>query len=84
MQNHLNLTVNDVRAFAATQTYLQRRSGSISERDIDSLNHINGHSSKTASQFYLSHSYASYVEDGRKIYDSMDALQRKKHIFLDL
>jgi hypothetical protein len=68
------MAVNDIRAVAARQTYLQRRSGTISEKEIDSLNHINGHSSKTVSQFYLSHSYASYVEDGRKLYDSMDAL----------
>ena len=74
LQNHLNMTVTDIRSLAATQAFHQRRSGAITEKEMDSLNRINGHSSKTVNQFYLSHSFASYVEDGRKVYESMDAL----------
>jgi hypothetical protein len=68
------MTVTDIRGLAASETYIQHRSGKISQKQMDSLDHIAGHSSKTMKRFYLCHSYDSYAKDGQEIFDSLDAL----------
>jgi hypothetical protein len=68
------MTVSDIIGLAASEAFIQHRSGNITDRQMDSLNHIAGHSSRTMKQFYLTHSYKTYVRDGQQIFDSLESL----------
>jgi hypothetical protein len=75
------MTVTDIRDLIASETLIQQRYGTISNAQVDSLDHIAGHSSRTKSKFYLSHSFDTYVEEGNEVYKSIGALTPQKSVF---
>jgi hypothetical protein len=75
------MTVNDCRLLVEVQSDQHFQNGNISQAERESIHHISGHSSDTAKEYYMRHSFANFVQGGKAVFDAIESSTPSNTVF---
>ena len=75
------MTVTDCRLLVEIQSEQHYLQGNITQAERESIHHISGHSSDTAKEYYLRHSFSNYIKGGQAVFEAIESSTPPNTVF---
>jgi hypothetical protein len=75
------MTVTDCRLLLEVQSDQHFQHGNITQAERESIHHISGHSSDTAKEYYMRHSFANFVQGGKAVFQAIESSTPSNTVF---